>query len=63
METITNPLEDWINQLKIIYDKINENKTQIKDKVQKIFTKLRNLLNNREDELLIEIDAIYLFYF
>ena len=37
-------------------EKINENKESLKLKIQKIFTKLRNALNDREDELLIEVD-------
>ena len=42
-----------------IFEKINKNKEEIKLKIQKIFTKIRNLLNNREDELLLEIEKIY----
>jgi hypothetical protein len=63
MESIANSLEDWIKKLKIIYDKINENKTQLKIRVQKLFTKLKNMLSNREDELLLEIDKQYEKYF
>ena len=53
-----------INELKKIYEKINENKEEIKLKIQKTFTKLRNILNNREDELLLEVDNKFnnLFY-
>ena len=36
----------------------------MKLKVQKIFTKIRNALNGREDELLLEIDKQYdIIYF
>ena len=37
-------------------EKINDYKEKLKFKIQNIFTKLRNHLNNREDKLLLEID-------
>ena len=43
--------------MKNIYEKINEQKEQMKLKVQNLFTKLRNQLNKREDELLLKIDG------
>ena len=45
------------NKLKEIVEKINENKLKIT--IQKIFTKIRNELNNREDELLLEVEKTY----
>ena len=38
---------------------MNENKELLKTNIQKIFTKLRNALNDREDELLLEVDKQY----
>ena len=38
---------------------MNKNKEEIKLDIQKIFTKIRNELNNREDELLLEVDKEY----
>ena len=37
----------------------NEKKEESKLKIQRIFTKIRNVINNREDELLLKIDQIY----
>jgi hypothetical protein len=37
-------------------ENINENKEKLKIKVQEVFTKIRNEINKREDELLLEID-------
>ena len=37
----------------------NEKKENIKTKIQSVFTKLRNELNNREDKLLLEADEIF----
>ena len=64
MEELSQNLEESVNELKIILTKINENKEGLKFKVQDIFTKMRNILNEREDELLLTIDKIFdnLFY-
>ena len=59
LKDLSNNIENSINQLKTIFDKINNNKEELKIKIQKIFTNLRNALNNREDELLLEIDRQY----
>ena len=56
---MSNNLKDKINELKNIFEKINENKENLKLKIQKIFTKIRNEINNREDELLSEIEQNY----
>ena len=56
LEELSNKLEPSITELKTIYEKINEAKENIKAKVQKIFTKIRNEINDREDKLFLEID-------
>ena len=56
LENLSNTLEESINELKKIFEKINENKEKIKLKIQNIFTKIRNTLNEREDVLLLEVD-------
>ena len=56
LEDLSNKLEQSINELKILFDKINENKENLKLKIQKIFTNIRNILNEREDEILLEVD-------
>ena len=56
LENFSKSLELSINELKKLFDEINENKEQMKLKIQKIFTNLRSALNNREDELMNEID-------
>jgi len=52
-------LEESMKKLKSIFEKINENKEDIKNNIQKIFTKIRNELNIREDLLLQEVDEIF----
>ena len=56
LEELLNKLETSINELKIFFEKINEKKEGLKLNIQQIFTKIRNTLNDREDELLIEVD-------
>ena len=59
LENLSLNLEQVINDIKQISEKIMENKEELKTNIQKIFTKLRNALNNREDELLLEVDKKY----
>ena len=42
-----------------MYNKIIEEKEKIKTEIQKIFTKLRSEINNREDKLIEETDKIF----
>ena len=48
-----------INELKLIFDKIEKNKEELKLHIQKIFTKIRSSLNEREEELLAMVDKKY----
>ena len=56
LENLSKDLDKSIKELKIAFDKINENKEELKLKIQKIFTKMRNAINEREDKMLLEID-------
>ena len=56
LEDLSNNLEKYIEELKIIFEKINKNKEALKLNIQNIFTKIRNALNEREDKLLLEVD-------
>ena len=56
LKELSNNLEEAINGLKNIFEKANKDKEELKINIQKIFTKLRNALNDREDELLLEIE-------
>ena len=57
LEDLSNKLEESIKNLKNAFDNINERKEKIKIKFMEIFTKLRNALNQREDEILEDIDS------
>ena len=56
LQKLSISFEESINKLKEIYKKINDDKEELKIKIQKIFTLLRNELNKREDELLLKVD-------
>ena len=60
MEDLLNTFEQTINELKILFEAINKNKEEHKLKIQKIFTKIRNSLNDRENQLLFEVDKLLL---
>ena len=59
LEELSINLEQTIVELKKILEESNEKKEALKVNIQKIFTKLRNTLNDREDQLLLEVDKLY----
>ena len=59
LEDLSNNINEIKNKIKIIYEKINKEKEELKLKIQKLFTNIRNEINNREDQLLIEAENIY----
>ena len=56
LEDLSNNLNNSIKELKSLYDNIDKRKEEIKSKIQNTFTKIRSTLNEREDELLLEVD-------
>ena len=56
LENLSSNLQESIKELKMIFEKNEKNKEEIKMNIQKIFTKIRNALNDREDELLLDVD-------
>jgi len=59
LENLSINLEETINKIKIIFDNMNQKKEELKLEILNIFTKIRNILNERENELLLEIDNKY----
>ena len=51
LEELSINLEKSINEIKEIFEKADAKKNELKTKIQKIFTKIRNDLNEREDLL------------
>ena len=59
LEKLSEELEKLINELKIVFEKISKDKEELKLNIQKIFTKIRNSINNREDEILLNVDTLF----
>ena len=59
LENLSEALKGSINNLKNLFENIIKDKEEIKLKIQKVFTKLRNKLNEREEILLLEVDKIF----
>ena len=56
LEELFKAFEKSFNDIKNFCEDINIQKEELKINIQKIFTKLRNEINNREDELLLKVD-------
>jgi len=56
LEELSKNIDEPINKIKVLYETINNQKEELKLKIQKIFTNIRNAINEREDKLLLEID-------
>ena len=59
LEDLENNFNESIESLKKIFENIEKDKENLKSEIQNIFTKVRNALNKREDELLLEVDNIF----
>ena len=59
LEELSINLEESINKLKAIIDNISKNKDELKLEIQNQFTKIRTALNEREDELLLNVDKLF----
>ena len=59
LEELSKSIDNSIKELKILFKKINENKEKLKIKISKIFTEIRNKINEREDIILSEVDKLY----
>ena len=59
LENLSKNLNDSIDKLKSLFVQINESKEKLKLNIQNEFTKLRSALNEREDQLLLEVDNLF----
>ena len=55
--------DSLINKLKQAYKEISDKKEKSKIRIQKFFTKIRNEINKREDQLLLIVEQVYENYF
>ena len=56
LEEFSKTIDNSINKLKQILEKINRDKEELKMQIIKTFTEMKNIINEREDKLLLEID-------
>ena len=59
LEDLENKFNQEMNKLKDIFQKIEKDKDDLKLNVQNIFTKIRNIINEREEQLLLEVDNMF----
>ena len=59
LEDLEGKFNENMKNLKEIFDKIEKDKEDLKIKIQNIFTKIRNVINEREEKLISEIDNLY----
>ena len=59
LENLEKNFNESLESFKKINEMIEKDKENLILEIQKIFTKIRNAINNREDELLSEIDNIF----
>jgi len=59
LKDIENKFNENMKELKEFFKQIEKDKENLKISIQNIFTKIRNALNEREIQLLLEIDNIY----
>ena len=56
LENLSIEFEQSINELKNIFEKLDNDRDTLKSEIQKIFTQIRNTLNEREEQLFNDID-------
>ena len=59
LDEFSKTIESSIKELKQIIEKVNKDKEELKIEIIKKFTELRNIINEREDKLLSDIDNKY----
>ena len=60
LDDISNNIKESLIKLKDFSEKIEEQKEELKSKIMKTMTNIRNKLNEREDELLSNLESIFL---
>ena len=58
LEEFSNNIENSIKELKKVFNIINEIEGNLKKEISKIFAKIRDAINDREDELLIKLNLL-----
>ena len=59
LKDFSEKIDNLLNELKALFQKIYQSKEALKMKISGVFSKLRNAINEREGELLLQLDKIY----
>ena len=59
LEDLQNNFNELMKSLKTIFEEIEKNKDNLKIEIQNVFTKIRNAINDREEQLLLDVDKLY----
>ena len=59
LKELSKNINTIINELKTINENTTNDKEELKKKIQETFTKIRTILNEKEDKLLSKVDEIY----
>ena len=59
LEKLSKDVDKLINEMKILFEKVNKDKEELKLNIQKIFTRIRNAINDREDEILLKVNKLF----
>ena len=59
LENISKTMDKTINELKALFEKLNKRKEQLKEDIKNIFTKIKSAVNEREEEILVQVDKKY----
>lgn len=59
LEELSTNIKEAIKKIKLLLEKVDEDKEKLKIEIQNSFTKLRNELNKKEDEIFLQIDNKY----
>ena len=63
LQNLYYKIDETINNLKQLFKEVSHKKEELKLNIQKIFSKLRSAINEREEKLLNEVDNEYNKYF
>ena len=58
LEELLLNFKNSMNELKIFFEQMEKDKEEIKMKIQTTFTRIRNCLNEKEDELMLKVDIV-----
>ena len=59
LEDMSETLQNSIDNLKIVFEKTIKNKEELNIKIKNTFSKIRTALNNKEEEILMEVNNLF----